>query len=362
MAQLLRWAVKTGRETSMPKQWIGQLQRSRLVGDLWFPTQCGKGLYTCYGPCHELWQWVGRYCMSQWLVRLDSPKKSASHSSRAIVKVVTHHQGAIKSTGENTIFPRQALLCYRRPDRQQKWRKKKETHSKSIEALSFLTPTTNDKVRNKQQLTSKTTTKVGLGWEVMGPTPFQSKRRDMDNYPRFILLRFPLWLLIQKASLHFLNCDYGSINRGCKKGVVCKGTHWKNGNKSDKHYKKQTSQKAKGQNKDPLEKGSKDQGAADPKGQGQVHLTILGIFGLSGPLRFPVQSLSRTRLRIAASIAFLFRACFTGVLDIIAPLSRGWACQSGLERGGWGLPPVFGYEIGRDRGLPIALPIAEGVL
>ena len=35
---------------------------------------------------------------------------------------------------------------------------------------------------------------------------------------------------------------------------------------------------------------------------------------------------------------------------------------SGLERGGWGLPPVFGCEIGRDRGLPIALPIAEGVL
>ena len=45
--------------------------------------------------------------------------------------------------------------------------------------------------------------------------------------------------------------------------------------------------------------------------------------GLSGPLRLRVQSRSRTRLRIAASIAFLFRACFKGVLDTIAPLSRG---------------------------------------
>ena len=44
---------------------------------------------------------------------------------------------------------------------------------------------------------------------------------------------------------------------------------------------------------------------------------------LSGPLRLRVQSRSRTRLRIAASIAFLFRACFKGVLDTIAPLSRG---------------------------------------
>ena len=34
---------------------------------------------------------------------------------------------------------------------------------------------------------------------------------------------------------------------------------------------------------------------------------------LSGPLRLRVQSWSRTRLRIAASIAFLFRACFKGV-------------------------------------------------
>ena len=42
---------------------------------------------------------------------------------------------------------------------------------------------------------------------------------------------------------------------------------------------------------------------------------------LSGPLRLRVQSRSRTRLRIAASIAFLFRACFKGVFDTIAPLS-----------------------------------------
>ena len=46
---------------------------------------------------------------------------------------------------------------------------------------------------------------------------------------------------------------------------------------------------------------------------------ILGVFEgfpwhlLSGPLRLRVQSRSRTRLRIAASIAILFRACFKGV-------------------------------------------------
>ena len=45
--------------------------------------------------------------------------------------------------------------------------------------------------------------------------------------------------------------------------------------------------------------------------------------GLSGPLRLSAQSRSRTRLRIAASIAFLLRACFKGVLDAVAPLSRG---------------------------------------
>ena len=49
---------------------------------------------------------------------------------------------------------------------------------------------------------------------------------------------------------------------------------------------------------------------------------------LSGPLRLRVQSRSRTRLTIAASIAFLFRACFKGVWDTIAPLSRGWAPQA----------------------------------
>ena len=47
----------------------------------------------------------------------------------------------------------------------------------------------------------------------------------------------------------------------------------------------------------------------------------LAVVPLSGPLRLRVQSRSRKRLRIAASIAFLFRACFKGVLDTIAPLS-----------------------------------------
>ena len=41
-----------------------------------------------------------------------------------------------------------------------------------------------------------------------------------------------------------------------------------------------------------------------------------------GPLRLRVQARSRTRLRIAASIASLFRACFKKGCTI-APLSRG---------------------------------------
>ena len=40
---------------------------------------------------------------------------------------------------------------------------------------------------------------------------------------------------------------------------------------------------------------------------------------LVAPMRLRVQSLSRTRLRITASIAFSFRARFKGVLDTIAP-------------------------------------------
>ena len=52
---------------------------------------------------------------------------------------------------------------------------------------------------------------------------------------------------------------------------------------------------------------------------------MISAWPLSDPLRLRVQSWSRTRLRIAASIAFLFRACFKGVWDTIAPLSRGWA-------------------------------------
>ena len=43
---------------------------------------------------------------------------------------------------------------------------------------------------------------------------------------------------------------------------------------------------------------------------------LLSLSPLSGPLRLRVQSRSRRRLR-------LFRACFKGVLDTIAPLSRG---------------------------------------
>ena len=43
---------------------------------------------------------------------------------------------------------------------------------------------------------------------------------------------------------------------------------------------------------------------------------------LSGPLRLKVQSLLRRRSRIAACIAFWVRACFHGVSDTIAPLSR----------------------------------------
>ena len=49
---------------------------------------------------------------------------------------------------------------------------------------------------------------------------------------------------------------------------------------------------------------------------------------LSGPLRLRVQSRSRTRLRIAASIAFLFRTCFKGVLDTIV------ACAVAIYRMG----------------------------
>ena len=57
-------------------------------------------------------------------------------------------------------------------------------------------------------------------------------------------------------------------------------------------------------------------------------MSIKSFCPLGGPLRLRVQSRWRTRLRIAASIAFLFRTCFKGVLDTIAPLSRGWARQA----------------------------------
>ena len=61
----------------------------------------------------------------------------------------------------------------------------------------------------------------------------------------------------------------------------------------------------------------------------------------------------------------LSRFCFALVLKGFGHYSATIARLrplSGLERGGWGLPPVFGCEIGRDRGLPIALPVAEWVL
>ena len=51
-------------------------------------------------------------------------------------------------------------------------------------------------------------------------------------------------------------------------------------------------------------------------------LALSSLHDLSGPLRLRVQSRLRTRLRIAASIALLFRTCFKGGLDTIAPRSR----------------------------------------
>ena len=53
-----------------------------------------------------------------------------------------------------------------------------------------------------------------------------------------------------------------------------------------------------------------------------------------------VQSRSKTRLRIAASIAFSFHACLKANLETIAPQSRCWAL-GGLERGGWERLPVW---------------------
>ena len=69
---------------------------------------------------------------------------------------------------------------------------------------------------------------------------------------------------------------------------------------------------------------------------------------LSGPLRLRVQSRSRTQLRIAASIAFLFRACFKGVWGHYSTTIARLNPESGLERGGRELPPVRGCEIARD--------------
>ena len=58
---------------------------------------------------------------------------------------------------------------------------------------------------------------------------------------------------------------------------------------------------------------------------------------------------------------FVSRLYYGGFGHYSATIARS-SPPSGLERRGWGLPPVFGCKIGRDRGLPIALPIAKGVL
>ena len=63
--------------------------------------------------------------------------------------------------------------------------------------------------------------------------------------------------------------------------------------------------------------------------------SVLGSFRardeLSGPLRLRVQSRSRTRLRIAASIAFLFRACFKGGFRYYSATIARLSPLSGLE-------------------------------
>ena len=53
---------------------------------------------------------------------------------------------------------------------------------------------------------------------------------------------------------------------------------------------------------------------------------------LSGTLWLRAQSRSRVRLRSAASIAFLFRACFEGVFDTVAPLLDAHDCGYPLSR------------------------------
>ena len=52
---------------------------------------------------------------------------------------------------------------------------------------------------------------------------------------------------------------------------------------------------------------------------------------LSGPLRLRVQSRSRTRLRIAASIAFLFHAYFKGAFRHYSTTIARLSPPSGLE-------------------------------
>ena len=85
------------------------------------------------------------------------------------------------------------------------------------------------------------------------------------------------------------------------------------------------------------------------------------LFPLSGPLRLRVQSQSRTQLRIAASIAFLFRVCFQGSFETAAPLSRSWAPKRFRTRRSRASACAWMRE-GVRQGLPIAISIAKGVL
>ena len=66
-------------------------------------------------------------------------------------------------------------------------------------------------------------------------------------------------------------------------------------------------------------------------------LSMLKVFKdhqpLSGPLRLRVQSQSRAWLRIAASIAFWFRACFKGFISHSSTTIARLSPLSSLDRG-----------------------------
>ena len=70
---------------------------------------------------------------------------------------------------------------------------------------------------------------------------------------------------------------------------------------------------------------------------------------LSGPLQLRVQSRSRTRLKIAASIALLFCACLQRIVRHYSTTSAQLKFLGGLERGGCELLSVCGCEIEQDR-------------